>query len=783
MRNRRDSESASARRRPDPRAALRLLAAAAASASLAGCMSLPPPSRSSDGSFSWLEAETRESAAKSADDPATAKSADNPATVKSAAAPARSTRKRASAPASTGDPAVTRTAYTQQKPAQTQTPPTGTDEPTEVPATPALPGATRPEGPRPLGSPLAEAATTPAVDIRAPSIPPAPDYPIDLPTALRLAERANPQIGAVRARVGEALGNQMRARAELLPALNAGADYDGVLGNIQQSKGQILNLSRQSVYFGGGAFAVAPMAPLIPAVFINEPLANALYDPLAAHQMVHVAQFEAAATTNVVLLEVTRYYLDLLGATARLEADRRTADEAAELMRITERYAREGEGRPSDFHRAQAEWRLRRALVRRDEEDRAVASARLCHRLHLEPSVQVRALADQLDVLALVDLEADVRALIDTAMTYRPEIKAAGANLAAADVRRRQEVARPFLPTLWLGFSGAAFGGGSNIAPPLVGNFAGRTDFDVAAFWTLENLGFGNLALQKERRAEVGAAIGRQTRTIALVRQEVASAYGEARARLEQVEIARERYETALDGFRHDFARARQADPNRVGGTPRPIEVINSLKLLAEARRKLVSTIVDYDQEQFRLFVALGAPPPLEQPTNPRHQSVAIRNLAAPVTTTPAPTPDAPAAPTTPAVAALTQAESELQAALQRLTNASGRPGDPAAQFAELARAHRRSMDTLLEYDRLQETIIRSLGPGAPAVRPADQVDRLLGLREAHRKLIKARVDYDETLWNLVRSLGTKGQVPAPAVALDPSRSQGEAENARMRAR
>ena len=130
---------------------------------------------------------------------------------------------------------------------------------------------------------------------------------------------------------------------------------------------------------------------------------------------------------------------------------------------------------------------------------------------------------------------------------------------------------------------------------------------------------------QKQQRASVGAAAGRQARTIALVRQEVAAAYGDARARREQVEIARERLATATDGFRRDLERARQAVPDRVGRTPRPIEVINSLKLLIEARRKLVETIIDDDQAQFQLFVAMGSPPPLEQPTDPEHPSVAIR--------------------------------------------------------------------------------------------------------------------------------------------------------------
>jgi outer membrane protein TolC len=262
----------------------------------------------------------------------------------------------------------------------------------------------------------------------------------------------------------------------------------------------------------------------------------------------------------------------------------------------------------------------------------AVASARLCRRLHFDPSVRIRPVSESLEVLALIDLDGDVRDLIGRALEQRPEIKAAGANLAATQVRLRQEVARPFLPSLYLGFSGGGFGGGSNLVPPLVGNFGGRADFDVAAYWTLANLGFGNLVAQKERRAMVGAAAAHQARTIALVRQEVASAWGDALARREQVEIARERLATAADGFHRDLERARQAVPDHLGRLPLPIEVINSLKLLVEARRKLVETIIDYDQAQFQLLVAMGSPPPLEQPTDPDHPSVVIRALAAPVT-------------------------------------------------------------------------------------------------------------------------------------------------------
>ncbi len=49
----------------------------------------------------------------------------------------------------------------------------------------------------------------------------------------------------------------------------------------------------------------------------------------------------------------------------------------------------------------------------------------------------------------------------------------------------------------------------------------------------------------------------------------------------------------------------------------RPIEVINSLNLLAAARIHLIDAIVHYDQAQFRLWVSLGSPPPLVETSTP----------------------------------------------------------------------------------------------------------------------------------------------------------------------
>ena len=457
------------------------------------------------------------------------------------------------------------------------------------------------------------------------------ELPIDLPTALRLAERENPVIGEARARIGEALGRQQKALVELVPMLNAGASYNGHNGVLQQSTGKLINVSRQSVYVGGGAGADGPGTPLVPAVGIIEPLADAIYDPLAARQRVNQVRFDATATANTVLLEVASYYLELLAATAKLEAQRRSAQEAADLTQITERYAQFGEGRPYDADRARTEWRIRRADVRRAEEEKAIASARLCRRLHLDPSTQICPVSNALAILALVDLKTDLPSLLQAALLQRPEVKAAAANLAATKIQWKKAVARPLLPLLYLGFSGAAFGGGSNLTPPLIGNFASRVDFDVAAYWTLDNLGFGNAMQQKRRRAQVGEATGQQSRVINLVRDQVASAYGDARAQREQVEIDRVELETAMEGFRRDIEQMLGAVTSGKVRAPRPIEVLNSLTLLARARLNLIRSITAYDQSQFRLFVALGSPPPLDQPADPTSPAVPIGTFSAPV--------------------------------------------------------------------------------------------------------------------------------------------------------
>jgi outer membrane protein TolC len=427
-------------------------------------------------------------------------------------------------------------------------------------------------------------------------------YVIDLPTALRLAERNNPTIALGREAVVENMALQEQAAAMLLPSLAAGSNVRVHRGALQRDTGEILRVDSQSLYFGGGAGAVGAGTVAIPAVRIIAPLGDALLSPLAARQRVAVARFEARATSNAVLLEVANRYVDLLGAEEQLRADRQAEADIGKVAEAVRAFVKVGQARKADLDRVQTRVFLTQNETHRAEEQLAVASAQLVRVLDLDPAVRLQTVARALQGVQLVDASYDLESLIAIALRCRPEVAAAGAAIQVNETRLRQEQVRPFLPTLSAGFSAGDFGGGSDLAPSRFDQFAGRTDFDVLAVWTLWNAGVGNLAVQRTRRAEVDQAVSRRMRTINRVREEVAEAYAVSAARRRQMDIARQQQATADSGFREELIRTR-------GGEGLPIEAVNSFDLAVRARLEVIAAVVEYNQAQFRLFVALGNPP------------------------------------------------------------------------------------------------------------------------------------------------------------------------------
>lgn len=61
----------------------------------------------------------------------------------------------------------------------------------------------------------------------------------------------------------------------------------------------------------------------------------------------------------------------------------------------------------------------------------------------------------------------------------------------------------PFSPTTMVGFSAGGYAGGSNLVRPIFSGMGGRTDLDAIMYWTIQNLGLGNIALIRLADAEL----------------------------------------------------------------------------------------------------------------------------------------------------------------------------------------------------------------------------------------------------------------------------------------
>lgn len=444
-------------------------------------------------------------------------------------------------------------------------------------------------------------------------VPPAPSIlreepkPIDLPTALQLAGVRNPQILLAQQRVVEADALRQLAAVQFLPSLNAGGNVNAHTGPLMTSTGEVVKVNRDSLYLGLGANAVGAGTVTIPGIVLAGNPAEGIYRALAARQVVRSREFGSVAVRNETLLRVAAAYLELLRAEGRRAVLLQTRAEVGEVARITANYAATGQGRQADADRAATELEQRNNELLQAESDVLTASARLCQLLDLDPSTRLHAAEAYVVPHPVVPEPIPLCELIAIALTQRPELGERRAAIRAALLELQGAKVLPFSPNLVLGYSAGSFGGGSNVATetqgqPRFDSFAGRQDVDAVVFWSLRNLGLGNVAQVRLAQSGVRSEQLREVAVLDRVRAEVAAAYARTHARFAQIEASERAVQTAGRAFRGDLTRIR----NREG---LPIEVLDSLRLLGRSRTQYLDAIVEYNLAHLELYVALGQPP------------------------------------------------------------------------------------------------------------------------------------------------------------------------------
>jgi outer membrane protein TolC len=422
--------------------------------------------------------------------------------------------------------------------------------------------------------------------------------PIDLATALQLAEARNPQVAFTREQVRQAFAKIERADVLWLPSIRAGAAYNHHDGAIQDVAGRQFEANRNDFYSGLGASSYGVGSPTIPGVWANFQLADAIFLPLAAAQYAGARKAAVGAALNDTLLQVAQTYLELLRAYQELAIAEETEQHASALNNVTQAYARAGQGLQSDADRAATELSLRKNNVVRAQESIAVTSARLAQLLHLNPTLEFQPIEPTVAPLELTPDQESSDSLIAQALAGRPELAEARCLVCEAIARWKRERYAALVPSLVLGVSQGGMTGGED------GTYSAgksRLDMDAAAYWELRNFGFGDQAARRDAHSVVDQSRWRQVQVMDQVAREVTEAQVQVRARRSQIKIAEEGVKVAGNSYRLNIDRIDQAKGL-------PIEVLQSVQALDQARREYLRSVIDFNTAQFALLRALGWP-------------------------------------------------------------------------------------------------------------------------------------------------------------------------------
>ncbi len=426
--------------------------------------------------------------------------------------------------------------------------------------------------------------------------------PIDLATALRLAQARtiDVQVAAERTRLAKA--QLQRARVAWLPNIVWGFDYARHDGRIQDIVGNALTTDRSSMMFGFGPTAVFSTS-------------DALFAPLAAKQVVksRAAGERVAAADSA--LAVAESYFNIQQARGDLAGSVESVRLATDLVRRAERLA-QGLAQPVEVNRARTELAADGQALETAQENWLTNSAELSRLIRLDPTAVIEPVEPPQLRVEYIDPTLTVDALIPIGLTNRPELAEQQALVKATLARLRQERLRPLMPSVLLQgnatnpagtFSGGSFAAGTN---GNLSDFGGRYSFDVQLIWRLDNLGLGNRAATRERRSENQLALLELFRVQDRIAAEVARAYAQSTHAARRVALAESGLKDALETVTKNLEGLSQT--RRIGNVLvlvfRPLEVVAAIQALDQAYRDYYGAIADANRAQFRLFRALGCP-------------------------------------------------------------------------------------------------------------------------------------------------------------------------------
>lgn len=420
--------------------------------------------------------------------------------------------------------------------------------------------------------------------------------PIDLATALAMVGGQHPIVGLARWRVQEAYAQLNQAEVLWLPSIQSGLSFHNHDGNLQASNGEIVDVHRNSFQYGLGVGATGAGTMPRPGIVAQFHLADAYFQPEIAKRQAWARSHAADGEINQQLLTVATAYLELLSAEQDRQILLETKERTADLTKLTVDFAETGQGLQADADRLRTELclvdtRLVEALERSD-----IAAAKLAQAISLDGLTRVVPIDPTVVAIELTDSNLDQAALIATGLGNRPELKEARALVAAACEQYKRQQYAPFVPSVLLGFSTGGFGGGfgNNVK-----NVDNRYDLDALAVWQVRNFGLGEKYARREATTQIQQAKFEQLRVMDQVAFDITEAHTQVQRRRQRIAMAEQAIQTAEESYARNLERIRD-------GHGLPIEVLQAVRALEDARRGYLNAVIDFNRAQFKLQWALG---------------------------------------------------------------------------------------------------------------------------------------------------------------------------------
>jgi len=422
--------------------------------------------------------------------------------------------------------------------------------------------------------------------------------PIDMATALRLADERNLDVAIYLERVAEASAQLTQSRTLAVPTLRVGASYNRHSGPLQETSGQVSDVDRASQFRGFGAGAVGAGDVQAAGAGLEVNVADAIFRPLAARQNHAAAQAASVANRHAVLLQVATAYLRLLQARMEGGIAAESLRRAVELATVTGDYAEAGEGLLADAELAAVQplvWEQKRRAA---AEAVDVENATLARLLHLDPGVRLAPTEKAIPLIEIYGSDEDLNGLIARALEARPETEQYDALVGAAQAGLTAERYSLFVPRVALTYSSGDFGGGAGTS---IGALTHRDDLSVMLYWQFDQLGFANRGRIQQKQSQLRQMEFQREQLQDVIVAEVREAYARVDSFREQMKLAAQASERAQRAYALNRERIFENEGM-------PLEALQAMQSLADVELMHLESVVGYSQAQIELHTALGNP-------------------------------------------------------------------------------------------------------------------------------------------------------------------------------